>query len=87
VAVSDRNTATRSQKKAFLRMLIVNAFFAHLGCLLLEYIVQSPPKMAGMLIFLEENPRNLSLKTAFSFGFSSKKIERTIKDLLGNLVF
>jgi hypothetical protein len=34
----------------------------------------------AMLIFLEENPKDLRLKTAFRFGFSSKKIERTIKD-------
>jgi hypothetical protein len=31
VAVSDRNTATRSAKKSFLRVGINNAFFASLG--------------------------------------------------------
>jgi hypothetical protein len=36
VAVSDRNTATRSQKKAFYVGYWLALFFAHLGCLLLK---------------------------------------------------
>jgi hypothetical protein len=37
-----------------------------------------------MLIFSEENPKDLRLKTAFRFGFSSEKIERTIEDNQSN---
>jgi len=82
VAVRCRNTATAllGNKKSFLCAGAGNAFFVPCGawgCLLLEYIVQSPQ---GYAHFFERLPKKIPVKNNFWDWQSSKKIERTIKD-------
>jgi hypothetical protein len=81
VAVSDRNTAIRSAKKAFYIQNRPTLFLLHLGCLLLEYIVQSPQ---GYAHFYRRLPNGMCLKNSILQWQSSKKIERTIKGLSVN---
>jgi hypothetical protein len=82
VAVSDRNTATRSAKKSFLRVGINNAFFCSLGVFIVEPHTNALRLFAH---FFRRLPKGISLKNNILQWQSSKKIERTIKDLSGNL--
>jgi hypothetical protein len=73
VAVSDRNTATRSAKT----LLASTAFFASLGVFIVGIYTLTP--FGCLLIFLEESFRSFFLKRNIYQKLSSKKIEHTFK--------
>jgi hypothetical protein len=71
VAVSDRNTATRSAKKSFLRVGIYNAFFASLGVFIVK------PHTNALRLFAHFFGRSRTCQCITKT--SSKKIEHPMK--------
>jgi hypothetical protein len=71
VAVSDRNTATRSAKKSFLHIGINNAFFASLGV----FIVLPHTNALSVVcsFFLKIAKGHFSKKQYYRFGNLLKK--------------
>jgi hypothetical protein len=57
VAVSDRNTATRSAKT----LLASTAFFASLGVFIVGINTNAPPKMADCLLIFSEDCHSASI--------------------------
>jgi hypothetical protein len=76
VAVSDRNTATRSAKKSFLHIGINNAFFASLGVFI---VLPHTNALRLFAHFFRRLPKGIFIKNNILQWQSSKKIERLIK--------
>jgi hypothetical protein len=71
VAVRDRNTATRSAKKSFLRVGINNAFFASLGVFIVGINTNALRLFAH---FFRRLPKGIYLKKQhYRFGNLPKK--------------
>jgi hypothetical protein len=87
VAVRDRNTATRSAKKSFLRVGINNAFFCSLGVFIVGIYTNAPDEKSGLFAhFFRRLPKGIYLKNKILQWQSSKKIERKMKLIRQSLV-